>query len=201
VFRPSPGWLHTAIFSGVFGMGLWEIALIGIVALMLFSPKELPGIIKAIARGYGALRRTAEEFRAQVLDDEELSEIRDAYHGTRNELLKAQQSARRELSKARVEARLAQQKIESALRAERRLGQALEKAPDKPEASEASGPIGGSSGDAGMSKQVAVAEPGGTTQPPAHTTSEPAKPMAKRPAGVVQHGEAEAEAPNSSPAA
>lgn len=190
-------------------MGLWEIALIGIVALMLFSPKELPGIIKALARGYGALRRTAEEFRAQVLNDEELGEIRDAYHGTRNELLKAQQSARRELSKARVEARLAQQKIESALRAERRLGQALEQSPEAealPEGGDNDKKPDGS--DIDGAKQVASAkppprttpEPAGTRQP-SQATSEPARPLPKRPAGVVKHGEAEPEAPNSSPAA
>ncbi|MGB1016075.1 MAG: Sec-independent protein translocase subunit TatA/TatB [Nannocystaceae bacterium] len=192
-------------------MGLWEIALIGMVALMLFSPKELPGIIKAIARGYGALRRTAEEFRAQVLDDEELSEIRDAYHGTRNELIQAQQSARRELSKARVEARLAQQKIESALRAERRLGQALEKAPEAealPEGSSNKTPNSdandktpnGDANDANGDAEASEQPSSGGTRLTIRAAPEPAKPLPKRPSGVVKQGEA-AEAPSSSPVA
>lgn len=160
-------------------MGLWEIVLIGMVALMLFSPKELPGIIKALARGYGALRRTAEEFRSQVLEDEELNEIRDAYHGTRNELLKAQQSARRELAKARVEARLAQQKIESALRAERQLGEAIEEA-DR----------GDNNADDNSASQAQPAE--GQAQPaegqaPAQAQPAPVK-APSRPAGVVRQG-------------
>ncbi|MBK8261188.1 MAG: hypothetical protein IPK80_07580 [Nannocystis sp.] len=99
----------------MFGMGLLEILMVGIVVLLLFSPKELPGMIKSVARLYGSLRRTAEEFRAQVMESEELrepiDEIRSAFHGTRVELQKAQAMARRELQKARLEARLAEQRL------------------------------------------------------------------------------------------
>ncbi len=99
----------------VFGMGLTEILLVGVVILLLFSPKELPGMIKTVARVYGSLRRTAEDFRSQVMEAEELrepfDEIRDAYQGTRAEIAKAQGAARRELAKARLEARMAEQRL------------------------------------------------------------------------------------------
>lgn len=101
--------------SPVFGMGLTEILLVGIVVLLLFSPKELPGMIKGVARFYGSLRRTAEDFRAQVMEAEELreplDEIRDAYRGTKAQLTEAQGAARRELAKARLEARMAEQRL------------------------------------------------------------------------------------------
>jgi Sec-independent protein translocase protein TatA len=108
----------------VFGIGLTEMILIGIVILMLFSPRELPSMIKAIAKVYGSIRRTAEEFRSQVMEAEELrepiEEIRAAYHGTKDELMNAQELARRELQRARAETMRAQQKLTEIVREESR---------------------------------------------------------------------------------
>lgn len=108
----------------MFGIGLTEMILVGIVALMLFSPRELPGLIKTLARFYGSIRRTAEHFRTQVMEAEELrepiDEIRAAYHGTRAEIDSARDLARRELSRARSEVLRAQQKINELAREEAR---------------------------------------------------------------------------------
>jgi len=108
----------------VFGIGLTEMILVGIVVLLLFSPRELPGLMKTIAQVYGSVRRSAEEFRAQVMEADELrepiEEIRAAYHGTKQELLSAQDLARRELARARSEAMKAQQKLAQLAREESR---------------------------------------------------------------------------------
>lgn len=108
----------------MFGIGVTEMIVIGLVILMLFSPRELPGMMKTLARAYGSIRRTAEEFRAQVMDAEELrepiEEIRAAYHGTKTELLSAQDLARRELGRARAEAMKAQQRLSELAREESR---------------------------------------------------------------------------------
>ncbi|MCY1008904.1 hypothetical protein OV079_25775 [Nannocystis pusilla] len=45
----------------MFGIGLTEMILVGLVALMLFSPRELPNLIKTLAGIYGSIRRTAEQ--------------------------------------------------------------------------------------------------------------------------------------------
>ena len=120
----SPGPQDAAIVCTVFGIGVTEMIVIGLVILMLFSPRELPGMMKTLARAYGSIRRTAEEFRAQVMDAEELrepiEEIRAAYHGTKTELLSAQELARRELGRARAEAMKAQQKLSELAREESR---------------------------------------------------------------------------------
>lgn len=112
------------VSPAVFGIGLTEMILIGLVILMLFSPRELPGMIKSVAKVYGSIRRTAEEFRAQVMEADELrepiEEIRAAYHGTKQELLGAQDLARRELQRARSEAMKAQQRLAELAREESR---------------------------------------------------------------------------------
>jgi Tat protein translocase TatB subunit len=113
----------------VFGIGLTEMILVGIVALMLFSPKELPDMIKAIARVYGSIRRTAEQFRAQVMEADELrepiEEIRAAYHGTKAEIDSARDLARRELQRARMDVVRAQQKMNDLVREEAKRAPAL----------------------------------------------------------------------------
>ncbi|MBZ5712172.1 Sec-independent protein translocase subunit TatA/TatB [Nannocystis pusilla] len=113
----------------MFGIGLTEMILVGIVALMLFSPKELPSLIKTLAGIYGSIRRTAEQFRAQVMEADELrepiEEIRAAYHGTKAELDGARDVARRELQRARMEVVKAQQKINEIAREEAKRAPAL----------------------------------------------------------------------------
>ena len=113
----------------MFGIGLTEMILVGIVALMLFSPKELPDMIKAIARVYGSIRRTAEQFRAQVMEADELrepiEEIRAAYHGTKAEIDSARDLARRELQRARMDVVRAQQKMNDLVREEAKRAPAL----------------------------------------------------------------------------
>jgi Sec-independent protein translocase protein TatA len=95
----------------VFGLGLWEIGVVVLLAVMLFPPKELPKLARSIARTYGAIRRTAEEFRSQIMEDEDLrapiDEVRSAYNDARWELKKAEAAARRELQRAEMEARKA----------------------------------------------------------------------------------------------
>lgn len=86
-------------------MGLTEILLVGAVALMLFTPRELPSIIKGIARFYASLRRTAEDFRAQIMESEEMQDIRGEYHRTRAEIDRAKHMARREVQKVQREAK------------------------------------------------------------------------------------------------
>lgn len=113
----------------VFGIGVTEMILVGLVALMLFSPRELPSLIKTLASIYGSIRRTAEQFRAQVMEADELrepiEEIRAAYHGTKAELDGARDIARRELQRARMEVVKAQQKMNEIAREEAKRAPAL----------------------------------------------------------------------------
>jgi Sec-independent protein translocase protein TatA len=95
----------------VFGFGVTEMVLVAFVAILLFPPRELPKIAREIARLYGYARRTADQFRSAILEDEELNkpirEIRNIYHETRYELRRAEELAQREMAKVRMEARMA----------------------------------------------------------------------------------------------
>ena len=97
--------------SPVFGLGMMEIGLVVALAVMLFPPKELPKLARMIARVYGQVRKTADDFRSAVLEDEDLrapiDEVKGAYNDARWEVRDAERKARQQLAKAQMEMRMA----------------------------------------------------------------------------------------------
>ncbi len=53
----------------MFGLGIWEILVIGVAALIFIGPDKLPGAARKTARMVGDLRRTADSFRAELMSD------------------------------------------------------------------------------------------------------------------------------------
>ena len=101
----------------MFGIGSTELVVIAVVALLLFSPRELPKMIRSVAKFWGSLRATADEFRDAIMNEEELEELKGAYRGTQAKLRQAEAAARREMMKARMDMRRAQEKLAVATRA------------------------------------------------------------------------------------
>ncbi|MDB5372017.1 MAG: tatB [Belnapia sp.] len=64
-----------------------EIALIGVVALVVIGPKDLPEAIRGVARGIAKLRRMAGEFQGQadeLVREANLDEVRNSINEIRN---------------------------------------------------------------------------------------------------------------------
>lgn len=64
----------------MFGIGFWEMLMIGGLVLVAVGPERLPGMIKTIARLYRQARRAAQDIRQStgiddVLRDDELKEL------------------------------------------------------------------------------------------------------------------------------
>ena len=69
----------------MFGIGLPEMIVIAIVALVFIGPKNLPGVLRSVGRGLVQLKRATNEVRTTVQDemdqierDIDLKEIREA---------------------------------------------------------------------------------------------------------------------------
>lgn len=70
----------------MFDIGMPEMLVIAVVALVVVGPKDLPKVIRAIAGGLGKLRSMATEFRSGVNEfvrESELAELREAIDKTR----------------------------------------------------------------------------------------------------------------------
>lgn len=64
-----------------------EIALVGIVALLVIGPKDLPEAVRGVARGIAKLRRMASQFQGQadeLVREANLDEVRNSINEIRN---------------------------------------------------------------------------------------------------------------------
>ena len=71
----------------MFDLAWSEIALIGVVALVVIGPKDLPEAIRGLARGVQKLRRMAGEFQSQadeLVREANLDEVRNSISEIRN---------------------------------------------------------------------------------------------------------------------
>ncbi|MBN2808244.1 MAG: twin-arginine translocase TatA/TatE family subunit [Deltaproteobacteria bacterium] len=55
----------------MFGIGLTEVIIILIVALLVVGPKKLPELAKTLGRGMAEFRRAADDFKTSIYQDEE----------------------------------------------------------------------------------------------------------------------------------
>jgi sec-independent protein translocase protein TatB len=70
----------------MFDIGMPEMLVIAVVALVVVGPKDLPKVIRAIAGALGKVRSMAAEFRSGVNDfvrESELAELKEAIDKTR----------------------------------------------------------------------------------------------------------------------
>ena len=63
----------------MFDIGWGELVVIGIVALVVIGPKELPAVLRTLGQGMNKLRRMASDFQSQFNDamrEAELAELK-----------------------------------------------------------------------------------------------------------------------------
>lgn len=60
----------------MFGIGMQEIVLICVIALIVVGPKKMPELARALGRGYGEFRRAFDEMKRNVETDFQTDEIR-----------------------------------------------------------------------------------------------------------------------------
>jgi sec-independent protein translocase protein TatA len=53
----------------MFGLGMQELLVILVIALIVVGPKKLPDIAKSLGRGLAEFKRTADEFQSTLLAD------------------------------------------------------------------------------------------------------------------------------------
>jgi len=77
----------------MFGIGLPEMIIIAVVALIFIGPDKLPGVLRSIGRGFVELKRATSDVRSNVqeemqkIEEEiELKEVRESAQDFKNEL-------------------------------------------------------------------------------------------------------------------
>lgn len=52
----------------MFGLGIWELALIGIVALLVLGPDKLPEAARSLGKALNDFRRAGEDMKREIMD-------------------------------------------------------------------------------------------------------------------------------------
>ena len=61
----------------MFDFGAGELAVIGVVALVVIGPKELPGLLRTVGQAVGKMRRMASDFQGQFQEALREAELQD----------------------------------------------------------------------------------------------------------------------------
>ena len=73
----------------MFGMGMWEIAVIAIVALLVVGPDKLPDAAKKLSQGIRDFRRSTRELSKNIEEDTDIgSAVRDLKSALRGDDLR-----------------------------------------------------------------------------------------------------------------
>jgi sec-independent protein translocase protein TatB len=103
----------------MFDVGWSELLLIGIVALIVIGPKELPGALRTLGQWMGKLRRMASEFQGQFQEAMREAEMADLKKQVDDMTSQAQSYANFDpIGEVRRELESTQQQIESAVATE-----------------------------------------------------------------------------------
>jgi len=86
----------------MFDIGWSELLILGVIALIVVGPKDLPGLLRTLGKYLGVIRRQASEFRTQfdeALRETELDQIRKDMAGIKQDLTSSVHGAARQVER------------------------------------------------------------------------------------------------------
>jgi sec-independent protein translocase protein TatB len=106
----------------MFDISLFEMVVIGVVALIVIGPERLPGVARTAGHLFGRMQRYVNEVKSDIQREIELDELKKLRQGIEDSAREIEQSMSRELDQADQEMRELKELIEPA--AQGRSGQA-----------------------------------------------------------------------------
>lgn len=82
----------------MFGLSIWEVAMILVVALLVLGPQRLPAVIRSLSKAMHALQRTSSDVRRAIA--EPLREVREPLERMRDDIYDTVGTIEREMDES-----------------------------------------------------------------------------------------------------
>lgn len=109
----------------MFDISLFEMVVIGVVALIVIGPERLPGVARTLGHLFGRMQRYVNEVKSDIQREIELDELRKLRQSVEESAREIEQSVSREFDRAEQEMRELQALVEPKI------------GPDEPKAAQA----------------------------------------------------------------
>jgi len=63
------------------GIGMQELIVIAVIALIVIGPEKLPGLAKTLGRVFGELKKATNEFKETIEVESKMSDVKKAFDG------------------------------------------------------------------------------------------------------------------------
>ncbi len=70
----------------MFGIGMTELIIILVIALLVLGPEKLPDLARAVGRGIGEFRRATNELKDSFNSDDDLKNLKDTLSQAKNDM-------------------------------------------------------------------------------------------------------------------
>lgn len=78
----------------MFDFGFWELMLVAIIGLLVLGPERLPSVAHTVGRYVRRIRGFANDFKAQIESEADLTQFRDVVRDEANSIRQLQHDAR-----------------------------------------------------------------------------------------------------------
>jgi sec-independent protein translocase protein TatB len=102
----------------MFDISLFEMVVIGVVALIVIGPERLPGVARTAGHLFGRMQRYVNDVKSDIQREIELDELRKLRDSVQDSAREIEQSVSREFDRADQEMRELQELIDPAARPE-----------------------------------------------------------------------------------
>jgi sec-independent protein translocase protein TatB len=102
----------------MFDISLFEMVMIGVVALIVIGPERLPGVARTAGHLFGRMQRYVNDVKSDIQREIELDELRKLRDSVQDSAREIEQSVSREFDRADQEMRELQELIDPAARPE-----------------------------------------------------------------------------------